>query len=58
MSFYCVDSLFERLHALCNLLGVVPENLKDVCGGDQIGKFSTLLTHCLSYSMHYVIYWG
>lgn len=31
-----VSQLFEKLHALCNLLAVVPENLKDVCGGEQL----------------------
>jgi len=31
-----VTQLFEKLHALCNLLVVVPENLKQVCGGDQL----------------------
>ena len=34
-----VSQLFERLHALCNLLGVVPENLKEVCGGEQLVSF-------------------
>lgn len=28
--------LFEKLHALCNLLVVVPENLKQVCSGEQL----------------------
>ena len=31
-----VSQLFEKLHALCNLLAVVPENLKEVCGGEQL----------------------
>ncbi|KAL5008482.1 hypothetical protein ScPMuIL_014063 [Solemya velum] len=31
-----VIQLFEKLHALCNLLVVVPENLKQVCSGDQL----------------------
>lgn len=31
-----LNQLFERLHALCNLLVVVPENLKQVCSGDQL----------------------
>ena len=34
-----VSQLFERLHALCNLLGVVPENLKEVCGGEQLVSY-------------------
>jgi len=28
--------LFDTLHALCNLLLVLPENLKQVCTGDQL----------------------
>nr|CAD7450907.1 unnamed protein product [Timema bartmani]CAD7611176.1 unnamed protein product [Timema genevievae] len=31
-----VNSLFDALHALCNLLLVKPENLKQVCTGDQL----------------------
>ncbi|KAL7296494.1 hypothetical protein TKK_0009934 [Trichogramma kaykai] len=31
-----VTSLFDTLHALCNLLLVKPENLKQVCSGDQL----------------------
>ena len=31
-----VTSLFDTLHALCNLLLVKPENLKQVCTGDQL----------------------
>ncbi|KAK6639613.1 hypothetical protein RUM43_007886 [Polyplax serrata] len=31
-----VDTLFETLHGLCNLLLVKPENLKQVCNGDQL----------------------
>ncbi|KAK3093226.1 hypothetical protein FSP39_012945, partial [Pinctada imbricata] len=31
-----VTELFEKLHALCNLLVVVPENLKQVCSGEQV----------------------
>ncbi|KAJ8308969.1 hypothetical protein KUTeg_013843 [Tegillarca granosa] len=39
-----VTEMFEKLHALCNLLVVVPENLKQVCGGDQlIGLDKTVL---------------
>ena len=36
-----VSKLFEKLHALCNLLVVVPENLKQVCGGDQLVSYSS-----------------
>ncbi|XP_038046156.1 exocyst complex component 5-like isoform X2 [Patiria miniata] len=31
-----VNSLFEKLHALCNLLVVVPENIKSVITGEQL----------------------
>ncbi|XP_071454035.1 exocyst complex component 5 [Hetaerina americana] len=31
-----VNTLFDTLHALCNLLLVKPENLKQVCSGDQL----------------------
>ncbi|XP_070578409.1 exocyst complex component 5-like [Ptychodera flava] len=31
-----VSSLFDVLHALCNLLVVQPENLKQVCTGEQL----------------------
>lgn len=31
-----VTELFEKLHGLCNLLVVVPENLKLVCSGEQL----------------------
>ena len=41
-----VSKLFEKLHALCNLLVVVTENLQQVCGGDQLvsGKKLSVLT--------------
>lgn len=31
-----LNTLFDTLHALCNLLVVVPENLKKVCNSDQL----------------------
>jgi hypothetical protein len=31
-----LNHLFDTLHALCNLLVVAPENLKQVCIGDQL----------------------
>ena len=31
-----VDTLFDTLHALCNLLLVKPENLKQVCTGETL----------------------
>ena len=33
MGALVVDSEFDILHALCNLLVVVPENLRQVCTG-------------------------
>ena len=39
-----VTQLFEKLHALCNLLVVVPENLKQVCSGEQLVRFAKMLT--------------
>jgi len=40
-----VISLFDTLHALCNLLLVKPANLKQVCTGDQLAMLdrSTLI---------------
>uniref|UniRef100_A0A069DWN9 Exocyst complex component 5 n=1 Tax=Panstrongylus megistus TaxID=65343 RepID=A0A069DWN9_9HEMI len=32
-----VNTLFDTLHALCNLLLVKPENLNQVCNGDHLG---------------------
>ena len=31
-----VTQLFDTLHALCNLLLVVPDNLTQVCTGEQL----------------------
>ncbi|KAG1662389.1 Exocyst complex component 5 [Nymphon striatum] len=31
-----INTLFDTLHAMCNLLVVVPENLKQVCTNDQL----------------------
>ncbi|KAK0181895.1 hypothetical protein PV327_000079 [Microctonus hyperodae] len=41
-----VTSLFDTLHALCNLLLVKPANLKQVCTGDQLAMLdrSTLMS--------------
>ncbi|KAK7502742.1 hypothetical protein BaRGS_00005992 [Batillaria attramentaria] len=36
MKIPIITQLFERLHALCNLLVVVPENLKVVRSGEQL----------------------
>lgn len=37
-----VSDLFEKLHALCNLLVVVPENLKEVCSGETLVSFQLI----------------
>jgi len=34
-----VTQLFNTLHALCNLLVVVPENLKQVCNGEELVRY-------------------
>ena len=31
-----INKLFDILHALCNVLVVAPENLNQVCNGDQL----------------------
>ena len=48
-----VSQLFDTLHALCNLLLVVPDNLKQVCTGEQL-----VSTICFSkyYSVHTSFY--
>lgn len=38
-----VNTLFDSLHALCNLLLVKPENLKQVCNGDQLVSIFKIL---------------
>jgi hypothetical protein len=38
-----VITLFDTLHALCNLLLVKPENLKQVCSGDQLVSLRFIL---------------
>ena len=43
-----VTQLFNTLHALCNLLVVVPENLKQVCSGEE------LVSACLFLVIHLV----
>jgi len=44
-----VTQLFDTLHALCNLLLVVPDNLKQVCTGEQLvgGAATHRQTHML-----------
>jgi len=37
-----VTQLFNTLHALCNLLVVVPENLKQVCVGEEVASVCSL----------------
>jgi hypothetical protein len=40
-----VDNEFDVLHALCNLLVVVPENLRQVCTGDQLANIDKQTLH-------------
>uniref|UniRef100_A0A8B9LVR8 Exocyst complex component 5 n=1 Tax=Astyanax mexicanus TaxID=7994 RepID=A0A8B9LVR8_ASTMX len=37
--------LFDTLHALCNLLVVAPDNLKQVCSGEQLTNLDRNLLH-------------
>jgi len=36
LNILLVTQLFNTLHALCNLLLVVPENLRQVCNGEEL----------------------
>ena len=40
-----VDLEFDTLHALCNLLVAVPENLRQVCTGDQLANIDKNILH-------------
>uniref|UniRef100_A0A8C2FHJ6 Exocyst complex component 5 n=1 Tax=Cyprinus carpio TaxID=7962 RepID=A0A8C2FHJ6_CYPCA len=40
-----VLQLFDTLHALCNLLVVAPDNLKQVCSGEQLTNLDKNLLH-------------
>ena len=40
-----VDHEFDTLHALCNLLVAVPENLRQVCTGDQLANIDKIILH-------------
>lgn len=42
-----VNTLFDTLHALCNLLLVKPENLYQVCSGGHLVCFCSLSKLCL-----------
>lgn len=46
-----VTQLFDTLHALCNLLLVVPDNLKQVCTGEQLVGGTTLLYQSHRYNL-------
>ena len=37
--------LFDTLHALCNLLVVNPDNLKQVCSGEQLANLDKNILH-------------
>ena len=47
MGALVVDSEFDILHALCNLLVVVPENLRQVCTGTH-SKYHYFSSHELA----------
>lgn len=40
-----VLQLFDTLHALCNLLVVAPDNLKQVCSGEHLTNLDRNLLH-------------
>ena len=40
-----LNNLFDTLHDLCNLLVVAPENLKQVCAGDQLVSITNYFTN-------------
>lgn len=40
-----VLQLFDTLHALCNLLVVAPDNLKQVCSGEQLANLDKNILH-------------
>nr|XP_039272954.1 exocyst complex component 5-like [Styela clava] len=40
-----VTNLFESLHSLCNLLVVAPENLRQVCTGEQLSNLDRTVLH-------------
>ena len=44
-----ITQLFEHLHALCNLLVVVPENIKVVSSGEQLVCSFSFVTHFIDY---------
>ena len=48
-----VSQLFDTLHALCNLLLVVPDNLKQVCTGEQL---VSIICFSKYYSVHTSVY--
>lgn len=49
-----VDTLFDTLHALCNLLLVKPENLKQVCSGETLaGLDSSILVNFIQLRTDY-----
>ncbi len=52
-----VSQLFDTLHGLCNLLVVVPENLKQVCTGEQLVSVCINKILCdIFRSVHYTIH--
>lgn len=49
-----IDTLFDTLHALCNLLLVKPENLKQVCSGETLaGLDNSILVNFIQLRTDY-----
>ena len=51
-----VSQLFDTLHALCNLLLVVPDNLKQVCTGEQLVSMIYALVNIYLFTGHVSYY--
>jgi len=52
-----VTQLFNTLHALCNLLLVVPENLKQVCNGEELVSGCSLIRFIITASVTMYIFY-
>ena len=50
-----ITTLFDTLHALCNLLLVMPENLEQVCTGDPLVRFTGRSRLYLSAKFRFVV---
>lgn len=48
-----VEQLFDSLHSLCNLLLVKPENLQQVCNGEQLVSTNIIISFMkINYLIH------